>query len=101
MVCVQGLLGGLRVRMDARYLALIHGCTGPLVFALTMVQLELVKYQLTPVTEQKSTTLISYVWLGILLFTAAYVQLCLGAVLRHGTELGITHHDFRWFTGLH
>ena len=36
LVIVQGLLGGLRVRADAVLLARIHGCTGPLFFALTV-----------------------------------------------------------------
>ncbi len=30
----QGVLGGVRVLFDARTLAMIHGCSGPLVFAL-------------------------------------------------------------------
>ena len=30
----QGVLGGLRVVLDARTLALVHGCTGPLFFAI-------------------------------------------------------------------
>ena len=34
-VIAQGVLGGLRVNLDATYLARIHGCTGPLFFALT------------------------------------------------------------------
>ena len=34
-VIAQGILGGLRVLMDARILAMAHGCTGPLFLALT------------------------------------------------------------------
>ncbi|HWB11026.1 MAG TPA: COX15/CtaA family protein [Pirellulales bacterium] len=33
VVVFQGVLGGLRVRMDARLLAQIHGCVGPAFFA--------------------------------------------------------------------
>ena len=33
-VILQGVLGGLRVRLDARLLAQIHGCVGPAFFAL-------------------------------------------------------------------
>lgn len=33
-VSLQGVLGGLRVIADERFLAKIHGCTAPLVFAL-------------------------------------------------------------------
>jgi heme a synthase len=32
-IIAQGLLGGFRVLMDARTAAMIHGCSGPLVFA--------------------------------------------------------------------
>lgn len=34
LVIFQGVLGGLRVVLDARTLAMLHGCTGPLFFAL-------------------------------------------------------------------
>src|SRR6188768_3417392 len=30
LVIFQGVLGGLRVRLDERTLAMLHGCTGPL-----------------------------------------------------------------------
>ena len=30
----QGVLGGMRVLLDERTLAMLHGCTGPLFFAL-------------------------------------------------------------------
>ena len=33
-IIIQGVLGGARVLFDARTLAMIHGCSGPLVFAL-------------------------------------------------------------------
>lgn len=33
-IIAQGVLGGVRVLFDARTLAMIHGCSGPLVFAL-------------------------------------------------------------------
>jgi heme a synthase len=33
-VIAQGALGGMRVLLDARTLAMIHGCTGPLFFAM-------------------------------------------------------------------
>jgi cytochrome c oxidase assembly protein subunit 15 len=34
-VLAQGVLGGMRVVLDERILALVHGCTGPLFFAAT------------------------------------------------------------------
>src|SRR6476660_375976 len=36
-VILQGVLGGLRVLLDARTIALLHGCTGPLFFAAAAV----------------------------------------------------------------
>ena len=33
-VILQGVLGGLRVVLDERTLAMIHGCVGPAFFAL-------------------------------------------------------------------
>jgi cytochrome c oxidase assembly protein subunit 15 len=36
LVIFQGVLGGLRVRLDERTLAMLHGCTGPLFFALVV-----------------------------------------------------------------
>jgi cytochrome c oxidase assembly protein subunit 15 len=33
-IIAQGILGGVRVLLDARTIAMIHGCSGPLVFAL-------------------------------------------------------------------
>lgn len=33
-IIAQGVLGGVRVLFDARTIAMIHGCSGPLVFAL-------------------------------------------------------------------
>lgn len=35
LVIFQGVLGGMRVLLDERTLAMLHGCTGPLFFALT------------------------------------------------------------------
>ena len=36
LVIFQGVLGGMRVLLDERTLAMLHGCTGPLFFALTV-----------------------------------------------------------------
>lgn len=84
LVIVQGVLGGLRVLLDERTLALVHGCVGPAFFALTV--------GLCVVTSRKwrDATPIAATDAGAklhLLATAttviAFVQLVLGAVLRH------------------
>ena len=36
LVIVQGVLGGMRVTLDERTLAQVHGCVGPLFFALAV-----------------------------------------------------------------
>src|SRR5690606_38113289 len=36
LVILQGLLGGMRVVLDERWLAMVHGIVGPLFFGLTV-----------------------------------------------------------------
>jgi cytochrome c oxidase assembly protein subunit 15 len=87
LVIFQGILGGMRVLFDERTLAMLHGMTGPLFFAITVA--------LAVVTSR--------VWAGeaageshgvargagqirmLATVTAilAYLQIVLGAVLRH------------------
>lgn len=99
----QGVLGGLRVTMSARVLAMIHGCTGPVFFALCVVAACATGYRwrreavLAAAGVSSSdiaagaTTLPSrtaslrsprMVW-PILLVLVAYLQIVLGAQLRH------------------
>jgi heme a synthase len=82
-VLVQGLLGGLRVVLDARLAALIHGCVGPLFFTATA--------GMVIVTSRRwSAPEMSGVPAGGKLFrlaaitaALAYLQLVLGALVRH------------------
>ncbi|MEL7267583.1 MAG: COX15/CtaA family protein, partial [Planctomycetota bacterium] len=37
MVCLQGLLGGMRVRLGDQTLALLHGCSGQMVFCMCVL----------------------------------------------------------------
>lgn len=99
----QGVLGGLRVTMSARVLAMVHGCTGPLFFTLCVVA--------ACVTGRnwRSEEVLSSANLGVdssfqgeiphsadptrpispwrfwpmILFGLGYMQLVLGAILRH------------------
>jgi heme A synthase len=83
-VCVQGLLGGFRVNLNAlmgRNLALVHGCFAQLVFAL-LVSLALV----TSRTWQRSSGIGESPTLrrwSIVAAAVAYLQLVLGAIVRH------------------
>jgi cytochrome c oxidase assembly protein subunit 15 len=81
LVLFQGVLGGMRVLLDERTLAMLHGCTGPVFFALTAV-LALVtsrRWQAPEETKIERSTLIA----GIATPVLAYVQLIFGAMLRH------------------
>ena len=79
-VIFQGVLGGMRVRLDQRLLAMIHGCFGPAFFAFAAV--------LATVTARgwaksyRTVSAASGVWLrrvAVVVPVLAYSQLALGA----------------------
>jgi len=81
-IVAQGVLGGARVLLDARTLAMIHGCTGPLVFGLAAA--------IVTVTsswwKQEDKYFVRrgwFAWITILLVISSVIQLVLGAQLRH------------------
>ena len=79
LVIGQGILGGMRVVLNERLLALMHGCTGPLFFALTSALVVLT----ARVSESETARLrLRNFWLPILI----YFQLTIGASLRHVPE---------------
>ena len=81
LVIFQGVLGGLRVVANERLLALAHGVTGPLFFALTCV----IVGRLRSVRVEHA----SLDRVGRLAFATAVVtfaQLALGGALRHMPE---------------
>lgn len=97
MVIGQGILGGQRVNFDARFLAMLHGITGPIVFALTMIQVAAISSELrrSPVPPNSLTSSSAIVFpLAALTTLLAYGQLVLGAQLRHGVEW-LSAHQFR------
>lgn len=81
MVVLQGVLGGMRVVMNERYLAMAHGVTGPLFFALTVGLVATTR----PVTAASPSTGRLSAWM---LPALVYCQLMLGATLRHIPEDG-------------
>lgn len=102
-VIAQGVLGGARVLLTDRALAMIHGCTGPAFFALCVITAAVTSRWwwalggaegragggLT-LTRSGGTTRRAVtgpgwgaVWLAASLSLACYVQLVFGAQLRH------------------
>jgi heme A synthase len=83
-VCVQGLLGGFRVSLNAlmgQNLALIHGCFAQLVFAL-LVSLALFTSRSWASAEDDGESPAVRRW-SIVTACVVYLQIVLGAVVRH------------------
>lgn len=87
LVVFQGSLGGLRVIRNERSLAMIHGFTGPLFFALaTAIAVFTSKRWHSPV-DRDATLADPHAGnirrLAVVTCVLAYLQIVLGAVLRH------------------
>ncbi len=83
LVVAQGLLGGMRVLLDARQVAMIHGCTGPLFFAYAcMLVLATSRWwgKSKPLSQANPNRLLRAAAIAAVL---SYVQLVLGANMRH------------------
>jgi cytochrome c oxidase assembly protein subunit 15 len=84
LVIFQGVLGGVRVLFDERTLALLHGCTGPLFFATTVAIV--VFTSRTWVNGPAGLEVVSgrnVRLLAIVTAVLAYLQIMVGAVIRH------------------
>lgn len=91
-VIAQGILGGMRVVLDERILALIHGCTGPLFFAAAAGMIPITSRrwlaeakpaEAVPNSANDLKAMPKLLRLAILTTVLAYLQLCVGAVVRH------------------
>jgi cytochrome c oxidase assembly protein subunit 15 len=84
----QGLLGGLRVVLGERLLAMVHGCVGPAFFALA-VSLAVFTSRfwwetpVTPANQVEARRGTDLCRLAVLTTMFAYLQLIAGAVVRH------------------
>ena len=78
----QGVLGGLRVLMDERLLARIHGCTGPVFFAFC-VALAVMTSKWWKIAHDELTPGNSLRVLSWVVFAVVICQLLLGSNLRH------------------
>ena len=99
-VIAQGVLGGMRVLLDERTLAKIHGCTGPAFFAFAVALAVFTSRwwrELAPaesLSEKSSNAVGSLSRLSLITTLLAYVQLVLGAELRH-VAVGATPRYFQ------
>jgi len=105
-VILQGVLGGLRVVLDKQTLAMLHGCLGPLFFAYCV----LLQHFVAPrkqIAERDSRDSVAdpagvaalgkLSRLAIVTTLLAYMQLVLGAVVRHSPHMAaaVTPSFFR------
>ncbi len=83
-VVLQGVLGGARVLMDARTLAMIHGCVGPAFFAyavaLAVMTSRLWRTTESPVQHDSANSLHR---LALFTTVSIFLQLIIGARIRH------------------
>lgn len=86
LVIFQGVLGGMRVLLDERTLAMLHGCTGPLFFAVTVAMMVCTSQSWT-MSATGSASADSAAGpvrsLAVATCVLVYLQLVFGAVLRH------------------
>ena len=102
-VIAQGALGGFRVLLDQRSFAMIHGCTGPLFFAIataTAVMSSRWWLERASGKEQAQFTSTGGARLAAALLVASYCQLIIGAQLRHITA-AVDHRVFMAFVHTH
>jgi len=106
LVIGQGVLGGMRVRLDERLLAQIHGCVAPAFFALTVAMavwtsarwkngaVASVASNASPTEVATARAAGKFRRLAFLTAALAYVQLVLGSQLRHvrvGQDMSVFH----------
>ena len=91
-VIFQGVIGGLRVRWDAQQLAMFHGCFAQAFFAMTITLAAVTSRWWQTAAESKSITS-SLPKAAVMLASLAYLQVVLGAYLRH-FRIGVVPHIF-------
>lgn len=118
-VIAQGALGGARVLLDQRTFAMIHGCTGPLFFAIATAtavmssrwwlgwgaksgQESAQNASQDDVGQNATGTFTGswIVWVATLAVLFSYCQLIMGAQLRHVTGL-VNTKVFKGFVHMH
>lgn len=94
LVIFQGLLGGLRVRLDARKVALLHGCVGPTFFACAIAYATACSKSFQTAScrlmdqDVASSRRSGFTAAAMTLLALVWAQLVLGAHLRHPLDDG-------------
>lgn len=91
LVIFQGVLGGLRVRLDARVLAKLHGCVGPAFFAAVVAYCVVTSRWWWRQTvggsgrssDEPAVKASGLVYWSMLMLAMSFGQLVLGAFVRH------------------
>jgi cytochrome c oxidase assembly protein subunit 15 len=83
LVCFQGALGGMRVLFDEQTLAMLHGCTGPLFFALAVAMAVFTSPRWNSAASLASPSTSPIRQLAAITSVLIYLQIVVGAVLRH------------------
>jgi cytochrome c oxidase assembly protein subunit 15 len=100
LVCGQGILGGMRVQFDARTLARLHGCIGPLFFGYAAALAAFTSRWWIAASPRLDPGAGRLQRLAIATAIVAYVQLVLGACVRHLPE-ETTQGQFRLYVVFH
>jgi cytochrome c oxidase assembly protein subunit 15 len=79
----QGLLGGLRVLLDDRQLAMVHGCVGPAFFGLSVAILAFTSRAWRDAPRVWDAAGPALQRMAVVTAVMAYFQLVLGAAIRH------------------
>jgi cytochrome c oxidase assembly protein subunit 15 len=82
LVLFQDVLGGMRVEFDARLLAQVHACVGPVFFTLGVVMTTLTSRRATS-AKPTATRPSGASWSAGFLTIVAWLQIVLGAQIRH------------------
>ena len=83
LVIVQGALGGARVLMDERQLAMVHGCLGPAFFGFSVALAACTSRFWHDAERHVTSGAAKLQLLALVTLALAYLQLVVGAQLRH------------------
>ena len=104
LVIAQGLLGGVRVVLDARWIAKTHGCIGPFFFASVVAFCVVTsRWWLSSgdvIAAGNSKTLRWLPRIAMLMLLISFCQLVLGAFVRHIDDTA-SYKQFTLLIGLH